>query len=71
MLDEYANEIDSTILAYNRKACEQTMMVSAARRYSQETTTRKTHMENVEGIAVEIAKKLGLNQGATRIIKQN
>lgn len=71
VLDEYANEIDSTILAYNRKACEQTMMVSAARRYSQETTTRKTHMENVEGIAVEIAKKLGLNQGATRIIARN
>ena len=70
-LEEYSNEIDSAISAYNRKSTEETMMISSVRRSSQETTTRKMHMENMEGIAVEIAKKLGLCVGATRVIARH
>ena len=71
VLDEYSNEIDSAISPYDRKSTEETMMVSSLRRASQETTTRKMHMENMEGIAVEIAKKLGLCEGATRVIARH
>lgn len=67
-LEEYADEIDSAILPYNRKSTEKTMMVTGIRKSSQETTNRKTHMDNAAGIAVEIAKKLGLCVGATRVI---
>ncbi len=70
-LEKYANEIDSAILAYNKKSCEETMMVKGTRKSSQESTNRKTHMESVEGIAVQIATKLGLNVGATRIMARN
>ncbi|MCI9366168.1 MAG: HD domain-containing protein [Clostridia bacterium] len=70
-LEKYANEIESVLISYNKKSCEETMMVKGLRKSSQETTNRKTHMENVEGIAVEIAKKIGLNEGVTRIIARN
>jgi len=70
-LEKYANEIETVLLSYNKKSCEETMMVKGLRKSSQDTTNRKTHMENVEGIAVEIAKKLGLNEGITRIIARN
>ena len=71
VLEQYANEINSTILAYNKKSCEETMMIKGLRKSSQETTNRKTHMENVEGIATEIAKKLQLNVGSTMIMARN
>ena len=71
ILEEYANEIDSSIIPYNKKSSEETMMIKGLRKSSQETTNRKIHMENVEGIAVEIAKKLGLHTGVTRIIARN
>lgn len=71
VLEEYSSEIDSSILPYNRKSCEETMMVIGVRKSLQATTNRKTHMENVEGIAVEIASKIGLNEGATRIMARN
>ena len=71
VLDKYANEINSAILAYNKKSCEETMMIKGLRKSSQETTNRKTHMENVEGIATEIAKKLQLNVGSTMIMARN
>ena len=71
ILEEYADEIDSSIVPYNKKSTEETMMIKGLRKSSQETTNRKTHMENVEGIAVEIAKKLGLHTGITKIIARN
>lgn len=71
ILEQYADEIGSTLIAYNKKSCEETMMIKGLRKSSQETTNRKTHMENLEGIAVEIAKKLGLREGVTRIIARN
>ena len=67
-LEKYVEEIESTLLAYNRKSCNETMMVNLLRSSSENTTRRKTHMENLEGIAVEIAKKLNLNVGVARII---
>lgn len=71
VLEKYAEETGNAILSYNRKSCEETMMISGLRKSSQETTNRKNHMDNLEGIAVEIAKKLKLNVGATRIIARN
>lgn len=70
-LEKYAIEIDSAILAYNKKSCEETMMMKGLRKSNQETTNRKTHMENVEGIATTIAKKLGLCEGVVRVIARN
>lgn len=71
VLDQYANEIDSCILAYNRKAREETMMIRTIRSSSQDTINRKSHMENVEGIATEIAKILGLYEGVVRVMARN
>ena len=71
VLEEYANEIESSMIPYNRKLGETTMMASGTRKSSQKTTNRKTHIENVTGIAVEIAKKRNLCVGATRIIAEN
>ena len=70
-LEKYASEIENVLLSYNRKTCEETMMIKGFRKSSQDTINRKTHTENAEGIAVEIAKKLGLNEGLTRIIVRN
>lgn len=71
VLDKYADEIESVVDSYNGKSTEKTMMIKGLRKSSQDTTDRKKHMENVEGIAVEIAKLVGLNVGVTRIIARN
>ena len=71
IIEDYSDEIDAVITQYNRKSCNETMMATGTRKSSQETTNRKTHMENMEGIAVEIAKKLGLCVGATRVIARH
>lgn len=59
-LEEYSSEISSIITDYNRKSCEETMMIKGLRKSCQETTNRKTHQENLANIAVRIAK--GINQ---------
>ncbi len=59
-LGEYSSEIDFVLTDYNRKSCEETMMVKGLRKSCQETTNRKTHTENLTNIAVMIAK--GINQ---------
>lgn len=59
-LEQYSLEIESVINDYNRKSCEETMMVKGPRKSNQETTNRKTHQENLTNIAVRIAK--GINQ---------
>ena len=61
-LEKYANEIDMVLTLYNKKSCNETMMVKGLRKFSGETTVRKTHQEDVEKITKEIAKKLGLNE---------
>lgn len=59
-LGQYSSEISSVITDYNRKSCEETMMVKGLRKSCQETTNRKTHQENLANIAARIAK--GINQ---------
>ena len=55
-LEKYANEMDMVLTIYNKKSCNETMMVKGLRRSSGETTVRKTHQEDVEKITKEIAK---------------
>ncbi len=59
-LERYSAEIASVVTDYNRKSCEETMMVKGLRKSCQETTNRKTHQENLVNIAIRIAK--GINQ---------
>lgn len=61
-LEEYSTEISSVITDYNRKSCEETMMVKGLRKSCQETTNRKTHQENLANIALRIAKGINAKQ---------
>ena len=70
-LEKYANEIDMVLTVYNKKSCDETMMVKGLRRSSGETTVRKTHQEDVEKITKEIAKKLGLNEQIVGIMAKH
>lgn len=70
-LEKYANEIDMVLTLYNKKSCDETMMVKGLRRSSGETTVRKTHQEDVEKITKEIAKKLGLNEQIVGIMAKH
>ena len=56
---------------YNKRSCDETMMVKGYRRSSGETTVRKTHQEDVEKITKEIAKKLGLNERIVGIMAKH
>lgn len=56
---------------YNKKSCNETMMVKGLRKFSGETTVRKTHQEDVEKITKEIAKKLGLNEQIVGIMAKH
>ncbi len=67
-LEKYANEIDIVLTKYNKKSCEETMMVKGPRRSSGETTNRKIHQEDLEKIVIQIAKGIGLNQGIVAIM---
>ena len=70
-LEKYANEIDMVLTLYNKKSCNETMMVKGLRKFSGETTVRKTHQEDVEKITKEIAKKLGLNEQIVGIMAKH
>lgn len=70
-LEKYANEMDMVLTIYNKKSCDETMMVKGLRRSSGETTVRKTHQEDVEKITKEIAKKLGLNEQIVGIMAKH
>lgn len=61
-LEKYANEIDMVLTKYNKKSCDETMMVKGLRKSCAETTNRKIHQEDLEKIVKQIAKKLGLNE---------
>lgn len=67
-LEEFYPEIEGTIDDYNRKSCEETMMVKGYRKSDQNTTNRKTHSENLATIAVRISKRLGLNENIVRLM---
>ena len=70
-LEKYANEMDMVLTLYNKKSCDETMMVKGLRKSSGETTVRKTHQEDVEKITKEIAKKLGLNEQIVGIMAKH
>ena len=61
-LEKYANEIDMVLTKYNKKSCDETMMVKGLRKSCAETTNRKIHQEDLEKIVKQIAKELGLNE---------
>lgn len=70
-LEPYSEEIEAVIGAYNKTSSEKTMALRLARNSSRRIQNRRSHQDMVEGIAVMIAKKLGLNVGLTRIIARN
>ena len=47
-LERYANEIDMVLTKYNKKSCNETMMVKGLRKSCGETTNRKIHTEDLE-----------------------
>lgn len=67
-LEEYYPEIEATMDGYNRKSCEETMMVKGYRKSDQNTTNRKTHSENLANIAVRISRRIGLNENIVRVM---
>ena len=67
-LESYAEEIDASILPYNRTSSGKTMALRLVRTSTQKTQNRKTHQEMVEMLAVECAKRLGLNEEAVRVM---
>lgn len=67
-LAKYANEIDMVLTRYNKKSCDETMMVKGARKSCGETTNRKIHAEDLEKTVAQIAKGLGLNEAIVKIM---
>ncbi len=67
-LEKYANEIDMVLTKYNKKSCDETMMVKGLRKSNAETTNRKIHQEDLEKIVAQIAKGLGLNEKMVKIM---
>lgn len=67
-LEKYSNEIDMVLTKYNKKSCNETMMVKGLRKGNEETTNRKIHQEDLEKIVAQIAKGLGLNEKIVEIM---
>lgn len=67
-LAKYANEIDMVLTKYNKKSCDETMMVKGARKSCGETTNRKIHAEDLEKTVAQIAKGLDLNEEVVKIM---
>ena len=70
-LEQYAEIISSVINSYNRKSHDKTMMVKGTRKAYEDTTNRKTHQEDLVGIATIIAKKKGLSEKIVAIMAAN
>jgi len=71
IIDQYSEEIGPVLEEYNKTSSRKTMMLMQNRVSSVRTQNRRIHQDMVEGIAVECAKKLGLNVGLTRLIARN
>ena len=67
-LAKYANEIDMVLTKYNKKSCNETMMVKGARKSCGETTNRKIHAEDLEKDVAQMAKGIGLNEEVVKIM---
>ena len=70
-LAKYANEIDMVLTRYNKKSCDETMMVKGARKSCGETTNRKTHAEDAEKSVAQMAKGISLNIDITKIMMKH
>ena len=70
-LEKYIPIIDMVLTEYDKKSCDETMMIKSYRKSSPETTNRKTHMENQACLAVEVARKLGLNEKAVSVMAKH
>lgn len=70
-LEKYGAEIEQVIVGYNKSSVDKPMALSSTRNSSRKIQNRKTHQEMVELVAVEIAKKLGLSVGVTRVIAKS
>lgn len=70
-LEKHVPVIDMVLTEYDRKSCDETMMIKSYRKSFQETTNRKTHMENQACLAVEIARKLGLNEKVVSVMAKH
>jgi len=71
IIDQYSEEIGPVLEEYNKTSSRKTMMLMQNRVSSVRTQNRRIHQDMVAGIAVECAKKLGLNVGLTRLIARN
>lgn len=67
-LEKYANEIDMVLTKYNKKSCNETMMVKGLRKSCQETTNRKIHQEDLELVVAQMAKGLKLNERLVKLM---
>lgn len=70
-LAKYPNEIDMVLTRYNKKSCDETMMVKGARKSCGETTNRKIHAEDAEKSVAQMAKGIGLNIDITKIMMKH
>ena len=68
ILEKYANEIDMVLTKYNKKSCNQTMMVKGLRKSCQDTTNRKIHQEDLELVVAQMAKGLKLSERIGKIM---
>ncbi len=70
-LEQYGEEIGTVLLSYNKTSTEKTMGVRWLRNSSRRIQNRKNHQDMVEMLAVECAKKLGLNVETVRLMARN
>lgn len=70
-LETYTEELAPVLQEYNKTSSEKTMALRQIRNSSRKIQNRRAHQDMVEGIAVMIAKKLGLNVGVARLIVRN
>lgn len=71
VLSKYADIIDGILSQYNKKSCQETMMIKGYRKSSEESTVRKTHMEDHAAMAAYAAEQIGLNAKIVRIMAKH
>lgn len=70
-LEAYAEELAPVLQEYNKTSSDKTMALFQTRNSTRKIQDRRAHQDMVEGLAVMIAKKLGLNVGVTRLMAKN
>ncbi len=70
-LNKHAYEIGPVVQEYNKTSSDKTMALRLARNSSKRIQNRRSHQDMVEGLAVVIGQKLGLNTEVIRIMARN